>query len=341
MCINLFFGSCAKDTNSFSESKTHVLNSIKEELNTIALKYNNLSKERIIQLQKQLDPTQIHTYSKGSKETFISIAIKDGLEHLKAKSFLVGKTDENNRIKFLQIINYSGNKSNKNSAELFANFYAQNKVYDGAYQVLNIIGNYQYELTFVNDKLAKLKAKSKKEKNLSTSTPLTLECEDWYWVTTYINEDGSTYQTWDYIGRTCEDNCPPNEVCELQGDLGGGGSPDTSTVSKAKNWTVGTGGGTPVVWRVYSDDNLWGKLNGDPVNKGYFTSVQHAGSNVTNYVGNEPGVPFSTWTQENVLPFIPAPGVATCYVKGKLTFYNGSTLPNIYNTGAWLFVNEF
>jgi hypothetical protein len=171
------------------------------------------------------------------------------------------------------------------------------------------------------------------------STSTENSCTDWYLITTITNPDGTIEQTEQYLYTTCGDGCIINGLVQTECITNTGYVyPDNpEPVSKPKNWTVASG----QVWRVYSDDILIGLRIANFPGGGQFTSVSHSGSDVTNYAGNEPGVPFSTWRQESTLQQVSNGGAsASSYVKGKQTFALGGEM-NHSGTEYWLFASEF
>ncbi|MBN8665476.1 MAG: hypothetical protein J0L83_12910 [Chitinophagales bacterium] len=63
--------------------------------------------------------------------------------------------------------------------------------------------------------------KSKKNTNKNYETT-TINCTDWYLITTYYYSDGTSFETETYLGRTCT-NSQNQEVENPQDDQGGGG----------------------------------------------------------------------------------------------------------------------
>ena len=106
--------------------------------------------------------------------------------------------------------------------------------YNGEFHFLSLAGKRLYQMKYKDNKLQsygivkqkaigenKLNSTIKREANSSS-------CIDWYIVTTYYWNDGSTYTTEEFIGTTC-DACVDNSlesICPDTGGGGGGGSGD-------------------------------------------------------------------------------------------------------------------
>jgi hypothetical protein len=182
----------------------------------------------------------------------------------------------------------------------------------------------------------------RKDKQSENNLQLENNCIDWYLITTITYPNGTQQITEQYLFTTCN-GCPMNGDMESVCEGSGGGNeighlPEPpEPVSKPKNWTVASG----QVWRVYSDDILSGLRVANFPGGGYFTAISHSGSNVINYAGNEPGLPFSTWQEQASLPQVTNGGAAAqSYVKGLQRFYDGDEAIR-YNTMYFLFNSEF
>ena len=92
--------------------------------------------------------------------------------------------------------------------------------------VLSICDRYLYESSYKNGKLNSTAVMKKSDYAGLTASTAT-QCIDWFLVTTYYYADGTTYQTSEYVGTTCN-NCaigdPMNESLLCDDGSGYGGS---------------------------------------------------------------------------------------------------------------------
>ncbi|MBL7745419.1 MAG: hypothetical protein JNN00_18260 [Chitinophagaceae bacterium] len=187
---------------------------------------------------------------------------------------------------------------------------------DGLFTVLNVYDDFLYELKFENKKL---KSVAEKRKRIDTGAGrLTMECTDWYLVTTIYYDDGSTevYET--YIGRTCHGD---GEVQVPSGDGGGGYVEYIYAVATKKDWIVAES--TSGFWYVFSTERFTGEKNvNEQPSGGHFTGVTHLGSTIsavsTNY----------TWSQAGATTSYTST-VATAIVSGTVT-HNGSLPGSVF-----------
>lgn len=109
---------------------------------------------------------------------------------------------------------------------------------DGMLKFLSVTGHWKYQYEYKKGKFVSAGfvmtkgqlPKARPEANASTAEA---QCWDWYLVTTYYYSDGSTTQTREYLGRTCNgggcggDPTTYQDICP--DDSGGGGGDGGST----------------------------------------------------------------------------------------------------------------
>lgn len=105
--------------------------------------------------------------------------------------------------------------------------------FDGIYKMLTVTGRWISQFEIKNGRIYSTGSILQKNKNnISESNQKTNGCIDWYLVTTYHYADGSTYQTREYVGTTCDGCSDPNyqSICPDNGGGGGGlGDPSSET----------------------------------------------------------------------------------------------------------------
>ena len=94
---------------------------------------------------------------------------------------------------------------------------------DGILNILTVTGTWLAKLETKNGKLYSIGNITTKDSKNSNKVTNVADCTDWYLVTTYYYSDGSTYETWEYLGTTCSD-CNDPAYMNLCPDDGGGGS---------------------------------------------------------------------------------------------------------------------
>jgi len=105
-----------------------------------------------------------------------------------------------------------------------------------------------------------------KNKEINSSHRIDM-CIDWYLVTTYHWADGSTTESWDYLGTTCDDCDNPEmaSICPDDGGGGGGAPPDpivgendaTGDDSETDPGSGGPGSGGVLLSVVYKATVAW------------------------------------------------------------------------------------
>ena len=165
------------------------------------------------------------------------LKIKKNLEKNSTLTLLL-VTDKIGNIKWGNVVYFlpeDGVKRDTLSSSTLQNIFNGKPVHDnGMFKFLSITGRRMYELGFKNNKLYSygiLKSKS-------DSTQRTTGCNAWFLVSTYINPDGSSYETWTFLGITCDGVCgDPNyqSLCPDGGGGGGGGGGENDQITTEGN----------------------------------------------------------------------------------------------------------
>src|SRR6266700_1207895 len=200
--------------------------SINQEINT-----------RIKSLKENLDITRARFEMLSDKEQFLIVPVTDNFKPINNR----GNNPVNN---LLLIVNESGEIRKGNIVQyvpdnsqighevpqntFFKMFNEKSIDCNGAFRFLSIMDTYLYELKYENGALHSYGLMQPKMKTVTTNSTNS-DCVDWYIVTTYFYEDGTSDRDWEYIGTTC-DGCPPNDPRVAQsflcGDGAGGGGGD-------------------------------------------------------------------------------------------------------------------
>lgn len=195
-------------------------------------KVSGTNKNANIELLKQnLDFSAAKTEQRDKDFDFLIVPVK---EELKTKKNLNKNStlnvlfvmDKAGNIKWGNIVYFlpaDGKKRDAFSSNTFQNIFNNKPVNDnGMFKFLSISGTWIYQLEYKNGKLYSNGIIKTNEVNGTQKTNST--CIDWYLVTTYHYSDGSSYQTSEYVGTTCDgcDNLNYESLCP--GGDGGGGS---------------------------------------------------------------------------------------------------------------------
>lgn len=116
-----------------------------------------------------------------------------------------------------------GKKRDALSPHTIQNIFNNKPVSDnGMFKFLSVSGTWIYQLEYKNGKLYSNGIIKTNKVNGAQKT--NSSCIDWYLVTTYNYANGSSYQTSEYVGTTCDgcDNLNYESLCP--GSDGGGGS---------------------------------------------------------------------------------------------------------------------
>jgi hypothetical protein len=292
--------------------------------------------ERIIALKEALDLPNLWVEKRNEKEEFIIVPInkifksknnsdKDPLMHLIVTLKPDGTIAKGN---IIQYVPKSGKQTSLPPNTISKIYNYKDIECDGQFTMLTIDDNFFYQLEFKNGKLSSVAEKKRK-----SGANLRATCTDWYLITTYYFDDGSSY-TDDgvYIGRTCNyddtqvqvpTDCPPNEACP------GGGIEYEYLKTKNITWTVYTfpvDGAT-----VTSYENFKGKTAAGYTYSGYFTGIKHN----SDECNNRWGIWLSNYTDGNYNT-----SVASMRIRGTWT-PEGGQRQTIENFKSWNYGQVF
>src|SRR6266700_880580 len=245
--------------------------SINQEINT-----------RIKSLKENLDLTRARFEKLSDKEQFLIVPVTDNFKPINNR----GNNPVNN---LLLIVNESGEIRKGNIVQyvpdnsqighevpqntFFKMFNEKSIDCNGAFRFLSIMDTYLYELKYENGALHSYGLMQPKTKTVTTNSTNS-DCVDWYLVTTYFYEDGSTNTDWEYLGTTCG-GCAPSDPTVQQsflcGDSGGGAGPDPNddvALVTQRDWVVVEN--INGLWDVISTERLSGVKNSLEAGGGHF-----------------------------------------------------------------------
>lgn len=214
---------------------------------SVAVKNNNIDL-----LKSNLDYDAAIQSQISKKNDYILVPIKDAVKKLKhvdqsASLHLVLITDKGGNIISGNIVCYlpkDGKAKGDSSANIVANIFKGKIPSDsGMIRFMSVTGRWSHQFEFKKGQMTSWGAiTSKNLNNPNSSKAANSICIDWYLVTTYYYSDGSTYQTSEYVGQTCGDDCdnPGYQSLCPGGDGGGGSDPNDvvdHTLTESKNST--------------------------------------------------------------------------------------------------------
>jgi hypothetical protein len=187
-------------------------------------------------LSENLDYSNFKIHKEINKCDLLIVSIKENLKSAKKLRHnstlkLLLTLDKSGEIISANIVYYVPTKPETNDdlllPEAIPNIFANKPVLnEGMFNFLSITGKLLYKFQYKNGNLYSdgfIKTKTENDNHTQLST-----CMDWYLITTYYYSDGSSSQTSEYLGRTCNNNeCGSldymNLLCQSN-DIGGGGS---------------------------------------------------------------------------------------------------------------------
>jgi hypothetical protein len=190
--------------------------------------------ENLMLMESNLDFPSASIESRNENDDLITIPVKDELLTRKGldKNYLVNLLvvrSKSGRIRWGTVVCFLSADGKKPAAlkkNTFQNIFNSKPVeQDGKYKFLSLTGRLMYVLEYKNHKLfshGSLQTKSGNTQAGSPALKVNSDCTDWYLVTTYYYSDGSTEETWDYIGTTCN-GCDDGMYMGFCPDGGGGG----------------------------------------------------------------------------------------------------------------------
>lgn len=230
----LVFFSCRKDasdeTANDSKFNDQVISKVKLWLEEQKAHMFEFKAANIDLLKENLEYSNLNIEVSGNNEKIIIIPIN---ENFKQKRI----TDKNSIPNLVLIMSTSGDirkgnvvlfkpKNNGTYSKVPKNTFYNifNTAFvncDGQFQFLSIAGKLQYQLEFEQGKLASASSLKNEEKKIDTR--LNSICINWCLVTTYYVDGIPVYQTSEYVGTTCSDDCYNPDYMSLCPDGGGGG----------------------------------------------------------------------------------------------------------------------
>jgi hypothetical protein len=184
----------------------------------------NLKEKIIAWLQNQKSPSQpnkaasidllainlefskLTTEESHDGEQIIIIPLKEEFKRLKNISdncipVAVMKTTNEGNIRVGNVVLFIPSKGQTAiPKKTFYNiFYTTHPNCDGTFKFLDVTGTRLYELSYDNGNLFRIATISKQASESRTAGT----CIDWYLITTYYYQDGTTSQTTEYVGTTC------------------------------------------------------------------------------------------------------------------------------------------
>lgn len=208
---------------------------------------------------------------------------------------------------------------------------------DGKFRFLSVTGRWLYELTYKNNILYSAGEITQKPIFSSNNQIAAVVCTDWYLVTTYYYEDGSTYTTREYVGTTC-DGCDQDMYMGLCPANDGGGQVENEeeyeyAVGRSMKWKVLDDPADPESSKdIESVERIKGKRVASEPQGGHFTSASHFWDDCMFCTSND------TWNRY-INYSIPTPQSISCNISGNL-IYNGQSR-GVNQTNFWSFTDVF
>lgn len=242
------FCSCNKDkieNDTISQVNSSV-NKVSAWLNKKEQTSSTENKAKIESLKNNLELNNLWLEQGRSDETIIVVPIKETLKFVnnkknKVSNYLVLTYNKNGLqlnefIVQSRLLNSNATTLERGVISKIAKNENVNQDYSLTY--INVYDRFMFEVKYKGGKLNSMAEFEKKQGGNNNSANLTnstngpvantaSQCTDWYLVTTYHFEDGSSYQTSEYVGTTCG-NCsiadPMNQSLVCDDGTGGSGS---------------------------------------------------------------------------------------------------------------------
>jgi hypothetical protein len=249
------FASCKKDLGQNLQENVGVSDKVSEWLNNQKAnkKSNHNAKTsstnldaNIELLEQNLDFEAAKSGEYDKESDVLIIPIKDGLKTKKGLPSsstlqLYLSLDKLGNIKAGSVIYFlpkDGKIHPTISPENFRDILQKQRTkVDGVFKFLSITGKLLSQFEFKNGKLYSLGNVQKDGIEKAGTQRVIESCTAWYLVTTYFFDDGTTFQTREYIGTTCTHTCDSTEYpnnCEAQSEIDGGGGGGGTTEEEAE-----------------------------------------------------------------------------------------------------------
>lgn len=319
MTVLLFSMACRKQIST-DDDKNTLANKVNAWLDAQKVTTSKDQSGRIAMLKNELDFSRLRIEVILPDKDLIIVPVKSGFKSINNKdknpgTVLLLKADKQGKIVEGNIVQYipAQVQTGKNiPANTFCKIFDAEKIgTDGQFSFLSVNDKFLYEIKYKDGEMFSLAIAKQGKSAVSNRPPAdpigpSPVCIDWYLVTTYFYEDGSTSQTEEYLYTTCETG-------------GGGGSSGTENLyveSRTKDWVVSS---NTSLWVVMSSEKFEGVRTNETIG-GHFTGASHVGSSIINSVP----APFAfTWQQFAAATSLFNEYLAQCTISGKVTSSNG------------------
>lgn len=334
----IFFNSCKKqDSPNFTDKAAIAkVSSWLGNQKSTATESNSL---KIQQLEDKLDYAHLYFEKFRDDESFIVVPVKEGLETMNNKdkhpvSALLLIENQSGKIRRGNIVQYIPEQRPASAGipknSLFKIFDAEKFDVNAQFSFLTITDRLVYEVKYKDSNIVSsgVARAGRSATSFTINTPPQdpigppplCNGTDWYLVTTYYYEDGSTSQTEEFLYNTCE---------PISGGSGGGGNGNDTEFEYEMwkyadlTWDVylvpfANGGGLVTSW-----DRFYGRINLNHPDKNKFLSGTHINNR---FLGNNGTFDCDAWG----ITFN-SPISATAVCGGKITFPDQSVL-NVSNS---------
>jgi hypothetical protein len=357
LIIAFFIFSCKKnqdETRLDELSKIETAEKVSTWLSSLICPTKDENNQPLRNLKNYLQLNDLSIEKRNDKENLVVIPIKKDFktEYNHDKDllmYMVATIKEDGSISGSNIVQYISTNGERSSlpANTFARIYTYKNIeVDGRFVMLSLAGAFTFDLTFEEGKLRQVRETNKKDSKSSTQREGET-CYDFYLETTHYYDDGSTYTTTEYLGRTCY-------PCGVIGPDGN----TTQCTSIGNDDGSGSGGGAvsnvyeyasqkQVEWVVAESQNhyyyiksvekLYGQRTAGQTGSSYFTNMEHLGDDEVNVVS----AGYANWVKlGNTVDY--SSSTASSSISGKVTFSNGSPDVSVpTRTKNWFSTIEF
>lgn len=245
---------------------------------------NQVKNTRIQLLKEKLDYSILYFEQLRDDEHFIIVPVKEGfpsINNRNKKSITVFLLIENELgiIRKGDIVQYMSEKQSDNTSiphnSFFKIFNAEPFTENAQFSFLTIADRLEYEVKYVNGALVSSGRVTGKESattlNGPPQDPISPDCIDWYLVTTYYYEDGSTTQTEEFLYNTCGSSGSGGQGNEIEYEF---------EALRSVSWNVWSPYGPPASsgtgFGVNSLETIKGRRNSAEPQGGHFKSIFHS-----------------------------------------------------------------
>lgn len=320
-------------------SQTEIATKIDNWLNKKQSNSSTVNAVKIASLQDNLDYSKAYTEPFRDNEQFVVVPVKAGFKtkvHADQEPviFLFAILNAKGEVRKTNIVQYIAadeQKVTRLPKNAFTGLFIDRTAkVNGRFYFLNLLDKLIWEIGFTNGKQSSI---SYKQQRISPTSRV--ECTAWYWVTTYENGDGSTFEVEEYLYTTCENvtetelDPTPCEVCTggTESEYNDENDPP-SIMTSDQTWTLEDKitkiNDVNVPWKITSTDRLIGQKY--QYRSAKFTSITHQSSQLIAPANT------GTWFQGSVDANLVTPVngwsyAATSKVDGDLVFVDHRVLP--------------